>query len=344
MINKLASPISEREITDEWIHSDITYISIICCTYNQENYISDAINSFLAQKTKYKFEIIIHDDRSTDKTSEIITSFKNKFPNIIKVIKPEENLYSKYGVNAPGLNAISQSSGKYIAFCEGDDFWIDAYKLEKQYSTMIKYDTNFSFHRAKKLNGKDINIGFDYGDNILSVNIKKIFSTNQQFSPTSSYMIKREVIYTLPDWFPHSVIGDFFLETYSMKEKNGLYLPDIMSIYRENAINSWTQNNSDVNKKININKKIIQFLTLSKLDFNQEVNSLLNNKISHLYFLIANLYLNKKDFENFKKYIQLSIETSENFNIKYFLCNLFKETPYIITILFKMKKFFNRFI
>ena len=121
--------------------------TICCITYNHEEYIRDAIESFLMQKTHFPFEIIIHDDASTDKTAEIIKEYEIKYPDIIKPIYQTENQYSK-GKKA-SLFTFMAARGKYIAFCEGDDYWIDPLKLQKQTELMEKYpDCYISFHPA----------------------------------------------------------------------------------------------------------------------------------------------------------------------------------------------------
>jgi len=106
-------------------------VSICCITYNHEKYIRDAIEGFLMQKTNFTFEILIHDDASTDKTAEIVREYEQKYPQLIKPIYQTENQYSK-GIN-PGVEFLfPRARGKYIALCEGDDYWIDPLKLQKQ--------------------------------------------------------------------------------------------------------------------------------------------------------------------------------------------------------------------
>jgi glycosyltransferase involved in cell wall biosynthesis len=109
-------------------------VSICCITYNHEKYIKDALDSFIMQKTNFNFEILIHDDASTDKTAEIIREYELRHPNLIKPIYQAENQYSK-GVKVGKFN-IERAQGKYIAVCEGDDYWIDPYKLQKQVDYM----------------------------------------------------------------------------------------------------------------------------------------------------------------------------------------------------------------
>jgi len=106
-------------------------VSICCITYNHEFFIRDAIRGFINQKTSFPFEILIHDDASTDGTAEIIKLYEEKYPDIIKPIYQKENQYSQ-GRNISLVYQFPRARGKYIALCEGDDYWTDPYKLQKQ--------------------------------------------------------------------------------------------------------------------------------------------------------------------------------------------------------------------
>ena len=106
-------------------------VSICCITYNHGKYIRDAIEGFLMQKISFPIEILIHDDASTDKTADIIREYKLKYPDIIKPIYQTENQYSK-GISISATYQFPRARGKYIALCEGDDYWTDPYKLQKQ--------------------------------------------------------------------------------------------------------------------------------------------------------------------------------------------------------------------
>lgn len=109
----------------------ICEVSIICNTYNQETYLGQALESMLAQKTSFGYEIIIHDDVSTDGTTDLIKRYVAAYPGKIKAIYEQENQYSK-GADfiTPMIKNIAK--GKYISICEGDDFWIDENKLQIQ--------------------------------------------------------------------------------------------------------------------------------------------------------------------------------------------------------------------
>lgn len=143
-IEKLVVPTNEYEIKKYWKYKDRIYISCVCITFNQKDYIRDTIDSFLAQKTEYCFEIIIHDDVSTDGTRDILLEYKNKYPSIIKLVLQDVNQYSQ-GKRILPL-AVRYATGEYIAFCEGDDFWIDKYKLQKQIKIFLNDEKTSLVH------------------------------------------------------------------------------------------------------------------------------------------------------------------------------------------------------
>ncbi len=108
-------------------------VSVICLTYNHAPYIKECLDGFLMQKTDFTFEVIIHDDASTDGTTDIIREYAAKYPDIIKPIIQAENQYSKHhDFNKILQVCIDRSKGKYIAMCEGDDYWTDSLKFHKQ--------------------------------------------------------------------------------------------------------------------------------------------------------------------------------------------------------------------
>lgn len=122
-------------------------VSICCLTYNHSKYIRQCLDGFMIQKTSFSFEVLIHDDASTDGTQEIIDEYKNRYPDIIKPIYQKENQYSK-GINVSKVYQFSRAKGKYIALCEGDDYWTDSFKLQKQVNA-IEQDDKIGFVYTK---------------------------------------------------------------------------------------------------------------------------------------------------------------------------------------------------
>ena len=111
--------------------SEPVMVSIICLTYNHSKYIRDCLEGFICQKTNYRFEAIVHDDASFDDTQSVICDYAEKYPEIIKPILEKENQYSKRDGSLQRI-INNELRGKYVALCEGDDYWIDPLKLQKQ--------------------------------------------------------------------------------------------------------------------------------------------------------------------------------------------------------------------
>ena len=127
-------------------------ITVWCLTYNQKRFIRDALDGFVMQKVNFIFEVIVHDDCSTDGTTEIIQEYAMKYPKIIKPMVETENQWQKGGLkHIIHLMNEKHRRGKYIAFCEGDDYWTDPNKLQKQVD-FLENNPGYSmcFHSAKK--------------------------------------------------------------------------------------------------------------------------------------------------------------------------------------------------
>ena len=139
-------------------------LTVRTIAYNQEHYIRDCLEGIVKQQTSFKFEAIVHDDCSTDHTADIIREYAKKYPDIIKPIYEEENQYSM-GVNSQmntKMNAFTH--GKYIALCEGDDYWTDPTKLQRQVDFLEAHpDYSMCFHNAKLDNPKHVRTNFLVG-------------------------------------------------------------------------------------------------------------------------------------------------------------------------------------
>lgn len=149
-------------------------VSICCATYNHEQYIAQALDSFLMQKTSFPFEVIVHDDSSTDETPRIISEYAIKHPSIIKPIFQKENKLSRgHHVHAEMIWPIT--SGEYIAQCEGDDYWTDPQKMQNQ---VLFLDNNPDYGMISS----DIQLVDESGDNIPPT--KMLEAQRAMFKPT----------------------------------------------------------------------------------------------------------------------------------------------------------------
>lgn len=127
-------------------------VTVYCLVYNHEKFLQDALTGFIEQETNFKYEIIVHDDASTDNSAAIIKKFELLYPDVIKPIYQEENQYQK-GVKIFNTFIRPRIRGKYIAVCEGDDYWIDKKKLQLQYDYMeSNSQCTLCFHNAKVVN------------------------------------------------------------------------------------------------------------------------------------------------------------------------------------------------
>lgn len=126
-------------------------VSVCCLVYNHEPFLRECFDGFVMQKTNFPIEILVHDDASTDHSADIIREYTAKYPHLFKPIYQTENQYSK-GVSITAKYQFSRAKGKYIAMCEGDDYWTDPLKLQKQVDFMeVHNDYVLCFHNARNL-------------------------------------------------------------------------------------------------------------------------------------------------------------------------------------------------
>lgn len=261
-------------------------VSIVCCTYNQKEYIEKCINSLLEQKTSFNYEILIHDDASTDGTLKILKKYEKK--KNIKVIYEKENQYSK-GVNIFAL-MLKECNGKYIALCEGDDYWIDKNKLQKQYNFMEKHsDCSLITTDAKVFN----EIDQKFYIRKKPYNHSRYFSTKEvimydgDLFPTCSMFFINNGL-KLPKFYKVAPVGDYPLTIYLSLIGKVYYYNDCTAVYRKNAKGSWTMAMKDQGY---INSKKNMIVQLGKM-FDQ-----INKETSNKYKEYTKYVILKRKFE-----------------------------------------------
>jgi len=214
-------------------------VSVVVVTYNHENYIDECIDSILNQKTDFKFEIILGEDFSTDGTRAICQKYAYEFPEIIKLqLRNREDVIFINGKPTGRYNfieSLKKSSSKYIALCDGDDYWTDSLKLQKQVDFLESnkeyagsfHDTDVIIDGDENLNPKPFRT---YNKNIF--NLEDTISTRALFH-TSSFIFRKSLL-EFPSWFTKVQSGDMALFTI-IASKGPLYrVNDSMSIYRKN--------------------------------------------------------------------------------------------------------------
>ena len=224
-------------------------VSVCCLVYNHEKYLRQCLDGFMMQKTDFKFEVLIHDDASTDGSADIIREYEEKYPDIIKPIYQTENQFSK-GVKINWVFQYPRAQGKYLAFCEGDDFWTDEYKLQKQFDALEAHDEAvFCAHDVRKVDESgyctinDEHIRLTRRIYSSSEWIKMMFSS-PYYIHTSSYFFRRSFVLkwinNLPDFLVVSAVGDRPFKLLAATEGSLYFINEEMSCYRQNSINSWT--------------------------------------------------------------------------------------------------------
>ncbi|GAB0167075.1 glycosyltransferase [Lysinibacillus sp. CTST325] len=253
-------------------------VSINCLTYNHEDYIADAIESFLKQKTNFKYEILIHDDASTDRTPEIIRKYEMEFPDIIKPIYQIENQYSK-GVNVSEI-IRKKARGKYIALCEGDDYWTNENKLQKQVDYMEQNpECTICFHNGhvedQRGKGKNRLIipWLPENKNYFKNENRKYLAGELQllgYIPTMSILYSKRILNNPPDWYFDAPVGDNALKLLAASYGYAYYMNEAMGIYRFNVPRSATTKWKEESKEQAV-KRCNRFITMLK-DFNDYTN------------------------------------------------------------------------
>ena len=209
-------------------------VSVICATYNQEKFISQCLEGILMQDTDFEFELIINDDASTDHTADIIREYEQKYDNIVAIYQ-KHNLWSQ-GFSIPRTVLYPRVRGKYVAICEGDDYWIDPLKLQKQVDYM-------EAHPEVSVCATEGYIYNQVSDKMSSL------STLGAGEYTPEQFLRENQIFTLStlirsDWLmeyqfklvpvmPRFLMGDYPMWMFMLKRGKIVKLPDKCVVYRE---------------------------------------------------------------------------------------------------------------
>ncbi len=207
-------------------------VTIHCITYNHEPYIRQCLEGFVMQKTNFRFEAIVHDDMSTDNTAYIIREYAEKYPDIIKPIYETENQYSKHDGSLWKI-MNENTHGKFVALCEGDDYWTDPLKLQKQVDFMDEHlECGLVYAKVNIYDQDKKSIIGEWGEE--GDFDKMLF--NASFIPTLSVLFRKElyskyleIVRIDKSW----LLGDVPLWLFFMKYSEVKFISNIVGVYRK---------------------------------------------------------------------------------------------------------------
>jgi glycosyltransferase involved in cell wall biosynthesis len=216
--------------------AQLSLVSICSITYNHEPYIRQCLDGFLMQKTNFKYEIIIHDDASTDGTAEIIKEYAERYPDLITPVFQTENQYSKGLRGFYAKFVFPRAKGKYIALCEGDDYWTDPLKLQKQVDFL---EANPDFVMCSHCFDVLLQEAGTFENKVEDTNLKYslIDITNGTWPAQTLTVLFRAN--SLLDKCYGVVTGDVALFYFLLKQGNGMRLKDNMATYRIHKSGLW---------------------------------------------------------------------------------------------------------
>ncbi|MDD6309362.1 MAG: glycosyltransferase family A protein [Clostridia bacterium] len=241
---------------------DNILVSISCIAYNQKDYIRDCLEGIVKQKTTFPFEVLVHDDASTDGTADIIREYEKMYPEIIKPIYQTENQYSK-GVKIGHTYQLPRAKGKYYAVCEGDDYWTDQEKLQLQVEYMEEHpECSLTCHNSIRLfcdSGMQ-KVENPYEQEGIVDPAEVIYHKPDCWPATASLICKTEDRRKMPVFVDNVPIGDYPLRMYCAGIGNVYYFDRVMSVYRFGSLASWTKSLTSEQNTL-LATKMIEWLT-----------------------------------------------------------------------------------
>lgn len=277
-------------------------VSICCTAYNHAKYIEEALEGFIMQQCNFKFEILVSDDASTDNTASIIKKYEDKYPDLFRVFYLKENQYSKG--NKPLFNILFPAAkGKYIALCEGDDYWTDPLKLQKQVDFLEENEEYVACqHHRIVLNDKGDKKIENYCDFIFTQCL--LFRNNID----SNFLIflEKNKIYN----------GDSFIEYYLRALGNYKYLDFIGAVYRYNGEGIFSKLGKYEKRMHGLDsfKKIYKFISETNYKNKKITLKEIRSIISIYLYHLANNQVNRTfKLDVMKFYIKYKITGITNF-------------------------------
>ena len=293
--------ITQEQIMQNWSDTETPLVSVICCTYNHEPFIAQTLEGFLIQKTNFPFEVLVNDDASTDGTAKIIKEYEEKYPSIIKPFYHDVNEYSQ-GIDIFG-NLVKLAKGKYIAICEGDDYWIDENKLQMQVDFLEKNpDYGLCYTKTKQfIQSENKFARRTFGSKERSFEELLIIGNN---IPTLTTVFRKTLIINyyaeIKPFEQHWLMGDYPMWLFISHESNIKFFDIESSIYR--ILVQSASHSLDDNKQLDFKKSsfaVRQFFANRynvnglRFDENKELFDIYHNRLLRKY---SKKYLKKLYF------------------------------------------------
>ncbi len=269
-------------------------VSIIVLTYNQEQFIAQAVNSALMQEVDFDYEILIGDDASTDRTAEIVLGLQAAHPGSIRVLqrdKTEAQAERKRGLGGKTnfVQAFEACHGKYIALLDGDDYWIDRNKLQKQVDFLeanpdfaICFTNVSAFHED----------GSREPENLCPPDQRDVSTLEHlllgNFIPACSVMFRRGLVEELPGWYLKLKMGDWPLYILLAPHGKIKYFNEVTAAYRMHGSGSWSLRNRSYH-----DVKLLKLLEQVNRHFDFRYSNIIDAARSRYYFELAEMYLQR---------------------------------------------------
>ena len=270
-------------------------LTVVTTTYNQENNIGQAIDGMLMQKTSFPFQIVISNDSSTDRTGDILKEYEEKYPDKIKIINNEKNL----GAMGNFINTLSNiKDTEYVALCDGDDFWTDENKLQKQVDFLDNNkEFNICFHKAKLFyenNEKEESIIPEFEEEVTTIDdlVK------------SNYIVANSVVYrwkfndkNLKEIFPEDIApGDYYIHLLHAQDGKIKMMNEVMSAYRRHEGGMWWSNDAKNKEQFTLEygRKFLNFYNAADNHMKLPQNAFYEQRKDIIYNIIVTYTKNDK--------------------------------------------------
>jgi glycosyltransferase involved in cell wall biosynthesis len=277
-------------------------VSVLMITFNQEKFIAQAIESVLMQHVNFNYEIVIGEDCSTDQTRDIVLEYQEKNSDSIKLLLQDKNV----GMHNNFIDTFYSCRGKYIALLEGDDYWTDPHKLQKQvdflednpdfaicfHNMQIIYEDEPHMHRISNVKQKGI------------TDIKTLALGNYIYTASCIF---RKNFSEMPDWFNQCPVGDYPLHLLNAQYGKIKFINELMGVYRVHKGGVWGNTNV-----FHQREQWVKMIELIRDKFNNDTKKNLNKSLCNNSFKLAKYYLRSNNYEKYNFFLKKIINNNPN--------------------------------